>query len=104
MKVVEFIIYNTSRSNFLKSNHLKGTISMEENLIYKHEVGGSILSCFDIVMEWWKLVFGDRDSFDHRQRAYGGFFQPSPKYEIVMIKECHNIYTSIVTTIKIQSP
>ncbi len=51
---------------------------MEENLLYKQEVGGSIPSCLDIHMEWWLLVFGDGGSFDHHQWAYGNIFRPSP--------------------------
>ena len=77
---------------------------MEEHLLYKQEVGGSIPSCLDINREWQRSFFGDKCSFDHHQWAYGDIFWPSPKYEMVMVKERHHIYTSIVTNIKGPSP
>ena len=77
---------------------------MEEHLLYKQEVGGSTPSCPDIHMEWRRLVFGDGNSYDHHQWAYGDIFWPSPKTEMVTVNERHHIYTSIVTTMKGLSP
>ena len=77
---------------------------MEEHLIYKQEVGGSIPSYPDIHREWRRSVFGDRCSFDHHQWAYSDIFRPSPKYEMVMVNEWNHIYASIVMTIKGLSP
>ena len=73
---------------------------MEEHLLYKQEVGGSIPSCPDIHKELRQSVFGDGCSFDHHQWAYGNIFRPSPKYEMVTVNEHHHIYASIVTTMK----
>ena len=47
MKVLKYRIYKISRSN-----SLKGASSMEEHLLYKQEVGGSIPSCPKIHKEW----------------------------------------------------
>ena len=77
---------------------------MEEHLLYKEEVGGSIPLCPDIHMEWQRLVFGDGGSFDHHQWAYGDIFRPSQKYEMVTVIERHHIYTSIMTTMEGPSP
>jgi len=52
LKVVEFTIYEVSRSNFKKYNSLKGANSMEEHLLYKHEASGSTPSFSNIHMEW----------------------------------------------------
>ena len=77
---------------------------MEEHLLYKQEVGGSIPSFPNIHREWGRSVFGDGWYFDHHQLAYSDIFWPSPKYEMVMVNERHHIYASIVTTIKGLSP
>ena len=61
---------------------------MEEHLLHKKEVGGSIPSCPDINREWQRSVFGGEFSFYHHQWAYGDIFRPSPKYEMVTINEC----------------
>ena len=73
---------------------------MEEHLLYKQEVGGSIPSCSDIHMEWRRSIFGDGGSFDHHQWALVTFFDPHQKFEMVTVNECHHIYTSIVMTLK----
>ena len=65
---------------------------MEEHLLYKQEVGGLIPSCPDIHMEWKRLFFGDRGSSDHHQWDYDDMFWHSPKYEMVTVNECHQIY------------
>ena len=77
---------------------------MEEHLLYKKEVSGSIPSCPDIHREWRRSIFGDRCFFDHHQWAYGDIFWPSPEYEMVTVNERHHIYASIVMTIKGPSP
>ena len=77
---------------------------MEEHLLYKQEVGGSIPSCLNIHREWRRSFFSDRCSFDYHQWAYGDIFLLSPKYEMVTINERHHIYASIVMTIKGPSP
>ena len=73
---------------------------MEEHLLYKQEVGGSIPSCSDIDMKWRRSIFGDEGSFAHPQWAYGDIFWPSPKYEMVMVNERHHIYTWTVMTME----
>ena len=73
---------------------------MEEHLLYKQEVGGSIPSCLDIHMEWRWSIFGDKGSFDHHQWALVTFFNPHQKYEMVTANERHHIYASIVITLK----
>ena len=73
---------------------------MEEHLLYKQEVGGSIPSCPEIHMEWRRSIFGDRGSFDHHQWALVTFFDPHQKYEMVTVNEHHHIYASIVMTLK----
>ena len=40
---------------------------MEERLLYKKEVGGSIPLFLDIHIEWQRSIFGDVGSFDHHQ-------------------------------------
>ena len=44
---------------------------MEEHMVYKKEVGGSITSCPDIHREWQRSVFGDGWIFDHHHKLFG---------------------------------
>ena len=76
MKVVEFTIYEVSRYNFKKYNSLKGASSMEEHLLYKLEVGGSIPSCPDIHMEWRRSIFGDESLLTITNELMVTFFDP----------------------------
>ena len=62
------------------------------------------LECHHNTYTFGDATFGDESSFDPRQWAYGDIFRPSPKYEIVTVNECHYIYASIVTTMKVLSP
>ena len=74
---------------------------MEEHLLYKQEICGSIPSCSDIHMEWRWSIFGDGGSFDDHQWALVTFFDPHRQDEMVTVNELHHIYASIVTTLKV---
>ena len=60
----------------LDSNSLKGASSMEEHLLYKQEVGGSIPSCPDIHMEWQRSIFGDEALLTITNELMVTFFDP----------------------------
>ena len=46
---------------------------MEEHLLYKKEVGGSIPSCLDIYVEWWRPIFGNEGSLTITNKLWWHF-------------------------------